>query len=70
MADHGVLPLSIADWANEMRDFGNVGRADEPPESLLSAKDAAQVLTFANTLAEYLFVLPARIKDYRSAGSQ
>jgi len=60
-----VLPEVMADWANEVREFGNEGHTDETPDPLPSAEDAAHVLTYANTLADYLFVLPPRIKKQR-----
>ncbi len=61
----GNLPQDIADWANEVREIGNVTHTDAEPEPLPSDKDATRSLLFANTLADYLFVLPARIKSGR-----
>ena len=61
----GKLPQDMADWANEVRENGNVTHTDAEPEPLPSDKDATRSLLFAKTLAEYLFVLPARIKSSR-----
>jgi hypothetical protein len=52
----------MGEWAHEIREFGNEGHTDEEPAPLATKEDAEHVLKYANTLAEYLFVLPARIK--------
>ena len=61
----GDLPHAMGDWANEVREIGNVTHTDEAPEPLPTEDDAKQALLFANMLAEYLFVLPARIPKAR-----
>ena len=61
----GDLPHAMADWANEDREIGNVTQTDEAPEPLPTEDDAKQALLFANTLADYLFVMPARISKAR-----
>ncbi len=60
-----VLPPMMGEWADEVREFGNVTHTDEQPEPLPDKKEAEMALLFANYLARYLFVLPARIKKAR-----
>ena len=52
----------MAEWAHDVREIGNETHTDEDPGPPPDKTDAERVLRFANTLAEYLFVLPARIK--------
>ena len=66
----GNLPQAMGDWANEVREIGNETHTDDNPAPLPGKKDAEQALRFANTLAEYLFVLPARIKRARRKEDQ
>ena len=63
--EDNVLPNVMGEWAHEVRLFGNEGHTDEAPADLPTFEEAEHVLTYANTLAEYLFVLPARIKKAR-----
>lgn len=57
-----VLPKVMGDWAHEVREFAREGHTDEEPQELPDKDDAEHVLTYANTLAEYLYVLPSRHK--------
>ena len=63
--DAGDLPPAMGDWANEVREIGNVTHTDETPEPLSTNDDATRALLFANTLADYLFVMRARISKAR-----
>ena len=66
----GKLPPAMGDWANEVREIGNETHTDESPAPLPGKEDAKQALLFANMLAEYLFVLPTRIKQARGKEEQ
>jgi hypothetical protein len=57
----GVLPKLMGDWAHEVREIGNESHTDEDPEPIATLADADRALLFANTLAQYLFVLPHEI---------
>jgi hypothetical protein len=59
--DDGLLPSIMGAWAHHVRLIGNDTHTDDEPDELPSKKEAADVLEFANTLAQYLYVLPARI---------
>ena len=61
----GVLPRVMGDWAKRVREIGVATHTDDKPGPLPSKKDANDALLFANMLAEYLFVLPARIPKPR-----
>lgn len=61
----GILPQAMADWANEVREIGNETHTDDKPADLPNDGDAKRSLMFANTLAQYLFVLPKNIERAR-----
>ncbi len=61
----GDLPHAMGDWANEVREIGNETHTDEAPAPLPTEDEAKKALLFANTLADYLFVMPARISEAR-----
>lgn len=61
--DEGILTKEMADWAHKVRlDANDQRHADEDAE-LPSEKDAKNVLELARTLAEILFVVPAKLKE-------
>ena len=63
----GDLPEAMGDWAHEVRELGRETHTDEAPPPLPTDKEAEKALLFANTLAQYLFVLPARISKARKS---
>ncbi len=63
--EDGVLPVAMGEWAHEVREIGRETHTDEEPAPLPDSNDAKQALLFANMLAQYLFVLPARISKAR-----
>ena len=63
----GDLPKDMGNWAHEVREIGRETHTDERPAPLPKDQDAQQALLFANTLAQYLFVLPARISKARKS---
>ncbi len=67
----GKMPDAMAEWADEVRIYGNESHTSgESPDPLPDADDAKHALTFSWMLAEYLFVLPARIKRAREPDAQ
>jgi hypothetical protein len=60
-----ILPGVMADWALEVREIATDTHTDETPAPLPDAEEANSVLTYANMLADYLFVMPASIKERR-----
>lgn len=62
-----LITAEMAAWAHEIRlDANDQRRADESSE-MPSAADASKVIEFANALAEFLYVLPARVERGRKA---
>jgi hypothetical protein len=57
-----LITAEMAAWAHEIRlDANNQRHADESAE-LPSVADAEKAIEFANALAQFLFVLPARVE--------
>jgi len=67
----GILPQVMADWAEEIRTIANTAHTDvaEGADPLPDKAEAERALKFANTLAEYLFVLPDQIQKSRDEES-
>ncbi len=62
--DH-LITAEMAAWAHEVRlDANDQRHADEAAE-MPSQRDAEKVIEFALSLAEFLFVLPARVERGR-----
>ena len=57
-----LLPEIMGNMAHEIREFAREGHTDENPQELPDKDDAEHVLTYANTLADYLYVLPSRFQ--------
>lgn len=67
--EKGLLPAIMGDWAHEVRQFGNEPHTDDNPAPIATEEDAVHVLTYANKLADYLFVMPAEIRKARGDDS-
>jgi hypothetical protein len=63
--DH-LITGEMAPWAHEVRLDANDQRHVDDNTPLPSAQDATRVIEFAKALAEFLFVLPARVTRGRS----
>jgi hypothetical protein len=62
-----LITAEMAAWAHEIRlDANDQRHADEGSE-LPSAADATKAIDFANALAQFLYVLPARVERGRKA---
>ena len=60
-SDHLITP-SMATWAHEIRLDANDQRHVDEEGTLPTANDAEKAINFALALAEFLFVLPAKIQ--------
>jgi hypothetical protein len=58
--DH-LITAEMATWAHEIRLDANDQRHSDETAALPDAADAAKVVEFANALAQFLYVLPARV---------
>ena len=58
--DHLITP-EMAAWAHEIRLDANDQRHADESSSLPNDADADKVIEFANALAQFLYVLPARV---------
>lgn len=62
-----LITVEMAAWAHEIRlDANDQRHADEAVE-LPSAADATKAIEFANALAQFLYVLPARVERGRKS---
>jgi Domain of unknown function (DUF4145) len=69
-AEH-LLTENMADWAHDVRLDANDERHADLQSTIATGADAKRCLEFAETIADLLFVLPARVKrgrDARAAG--
>ncbi len=64
-SDH-LITADMASWAHEVRLDANEQRHADENALLPSAPDAKRVCDFARALAEFLFVLPARVNRGRA----
>jgi hypothetical protein len=65
LEDHLITP-EMSDWAHEVRLDANDQRHDDEEAPLPEQSDAEKVIEFASALAQFLFVLPARIQRGRA----
>lgn len=65
----GLVTAEMARWAHEVRLDANDQRHADQVATLPSREDAERVMEFAMALAEFLFVLPARVQRGLQANS-
>lgn len=63
--ENNLLTTEMAKWAHEIRLDANDQRHADDEADLPDQNDATKAVDFASALAEYLFVLPARIERGR-----
>jgi hypothetical protein len=61
-ADGHLITKDMATWAHEVRLEANDQRHADPAAPMPTELDAKRVVQFALALAEFLFVLPARVQ--------
>ena len=66
LADQGLLPPIMKDWAHTVRLVGNDSAHPKPDENGPSSRDAQELVRFLDFLLEYLYDLPKRIENFRS----
>ena len=68
-ADH-IITEEMAAWAHEVRLDANDQRHADDSADLPKPNDANKAIEFAQALAEFLFVLPARVARGRKTATQ
>lgn len=68
-AEDHLITRDMAAWAHEIRLDANDQRHADEEATLPDANDAQRVIAFATALAEFLFVLPARVQHGRGKDS-
>lgn len=64
--EDGLLTAQMRDWAHEIRLSANEPRHADDEFDGATEKDAEQAIEFARALAEYLYVLPARVQKWKA----
>lgn len=65
LAGQGVLPPTMKDWSDNVRELGNDSAHPKPEQIVTASQDAKDVVRFLDFLLEYLYDLPYQIKQYR-----
>jgi hypothetical protein len=68
-AADGLLTAQMREWAHEIRLSANEPRHADDEFNGATEKDAEQAIEFARALAEYLYVLPARVEKWQGEAS-
>lgn len=66
LAQKGVLPKIMQDWAHNVRELGNDSAHPKPDQPPTLPQDARDIVSFMDYLFEYLYTLPKQISDYRA----
>ncbi len=66
LADRGLLPPLMKDWAHTVRQIGNDSAHPDPAAAAMSERDAADIVAFLDFALEYLYELPKRIQEHRA----
>jgi hypothetical protein len=69
LAARHVIPDSLKDWAHELRDGGNLAAHPEP-QKIVEQIDAEGLLALAESIFQYLYVVPAQVAARRQRLSQ
>lgn len=65
LANKGILPPVMKEWANELRELGNETAHPKSNQEPINKNDVRDVVNFLDFLLEYLYSLPKQIEDYR-----
>ena len=68
VADH-IITADMGAWAHDVRLEANGQRHADGDFSIPTSQDADRVVDFAQALAQFLFVLPARVRSGREQAS-
>ena len=66
LAEKGILPPIMKDWAHNVRELGNDSAHPEPDQPFINPHDARDIVQFVDFLLEYLYTLPYQISEYRA----
>jgi hypothetical protein len=66
LAEKGILPNIIKDWAHNVRELGNESAHPTAEQEATDPKDARDIVKFMDFLFEYLYALPKQINEYRA----
>lgn len=69
-AENHIVTQDMASWAHDVRLDANDQRHADETAALPNEDDAKRTLDFARALAEFLFVLPARVLRGRAAATK
>ena len=64
LAEHGLLPPMMKNWAHNLRELGNDAAHPDADAKPTQANDASDIVYFLDFLLEYLYDLPRRIGEY------
>jgi len=67
--EDGVITSDMAAWAHEVRLDANDNRHADEQADLPTKQAAERVIDFASALAQFLFVLPARVERGRGGAA-
>lgn len=65
LASRHVIPRILSEWADAIRDGGNLVAHPEPGKQV-EMKDAEELLALADSIFEYLYVVPADVARRRA----
>jgi len=65
LANKGLLPPVIKEWAHTLRELGNDSAHPHPSQVATTQADAIDTVRFLGFLLDYLYNLPHRIAEYR-----
>lgn len=66
LAETGVLPPLMKDWAHEVRELGNESAHPGPGQPPTDPSDARDIVRFLDSCLRYLYDLPREIEQYRA----
>lgn len=64
LASDGLITPLLREWAHNIREIGNDGAHEDTDPT---KEEAQEVINFAETFLEYIYVLPDRIMEIRQA---
>lgn len=65
LADKGILPPVMKDWAHEVRELGNENAHPKPGAKGTPPEDAKDVVEFLTFLLRLTYNLPQEIQQFR-----
>lgn len=65
LASKGILPPVMKDWANELRQLGNISAHPNIDTPSATPEDTLDIVYYLDFLLEYLYDLPKKIADFR-----